>query len=282
MSHADGSVPCTPVVGAVWPSPTPDSPGASSSSSVLSEERVRQVVAQSAARWEVDSDVDACRRCARRFTLFFRKHHCRRCGQIVCDACSSHRAVLRAQELVIDPMLPEMLESELQHPTRVCDTCVEAYGLEAPPPAPGLSRLYQVLRFEAPGTQPEADDPLSRSSSTLNECPACDRPLSAFPTAEAREQHVAQCLEHAVRPGAAHRTHYLASQLTADSPLIGKECIICMEEFAPHDHIARLTCFCCYHYAWYVLYLTPVSRHGSPGQRPALSMTQSPGSLPVP
>lgn len=276
MSHVDGSAPSSPVSGASWTSPTPDSPGASSRASVASEERAQRIAAQGASRWEVDSDVDACRRCARRFTLFFRKHHCRRCGQIVCDACSSHRALLREQELVIDPMLPEMLESELQHPTRVCDACVEAYSLDAPPPAPGLARLYQILRFEAPHTVREAGEPMSRSSSTLNECPVCDRPLSTFPTSEAREQHLAQCLEHAVRPGAAHRTHYLASQLAADSPLIGKECIICMEEFAPHDRIARLTCFCCYHYSWYVLSLTPVFRHGSLEPRPVLSTIPSP------
>lgn len=273
----------SPVAGTDRPSSPPDSPGASSRASEASDERAQRVAAHSATRWEVDCDVDACRRCARRFTLFFRKHHCRRCGQIVCDTCSSHRALLREEELVIDPLLPEMLEAELQHPARVCDACVHTYHLAMPPaPAPGLARLYQMLRLDAPRTELTAAEPMSRSNSSLQECPACDTPLSMFPTPEAREQHVAQCLEHAVRPGAAHRTHYLASNLASDSPLIGKECIICMEEFAPNDRVARLTCFCCYHFTWYVCSLTPVFKHGSPRHRPALSMPQNPRSQPVP
>ncbi|WFD26894.1 hypothetical protein MNAN1_001883 [Malassezia nana] len=237
MSLADGSL--------------PPSPSASSEGSASFEERAQRIAAQSAGVWEVDSDVDACRRCGRRFTLFVRKHHCRRCGQIVCDACSSHRAVLQEGEFVIDPLLPEMLASELQHPTRVCDMCVATHGLASTPPRPpSLSRLAQLFRLDAPRPEPESE-PMSRSSSTLTECPVCDCPLATLGTAEAREQHVAQCLEHAVRPGAAHRTHYLASNLAADSPLIGRECLICMEEFAPQDRVARLTCLCCYHFTWY-------------------------------
>ncbi|KAJ1961582.1 hypothetical protein IWQ62_003814 [Dispira parvispora] len=41
--------------------------------------------------WEPDEITSACRLCSRRFTLFFRRHHCRRCGLVVCDPCSSNR-----------------------------------------------------------------------------------------------------------------------------------------------------------------------------------------------
>ncbi|KAJ2776891.1 hypothetical protein H4R18_005436 [Coemansia javaensis] len=46
--------------------------------------------------WLPDSSADACCRCARWFTLFVRRHHCRRCGLVFCDACSSARALLAA------------------------------------------------------------------------------------------------------------------------------------------------------------------------------------------
>ncbi len=58
--------------------------------------------------WEKDEDVASCRACAVKFTLIKRRHHCRSCGKIVCDACSSLRAVTSH----------ESTEKE-----RVCDVC---------------------------------------------------------------------------------------------------------------------------------------------------------------
>uniref|UniRef100_A0A7E4UN34 FYVE-type domain-containing protein n=1 Tax=Panagrellus redivivus TaxID=6233 RepID=A0A7E4UN34_PANRE len=44
-----------------------------------------------ASEWVKDSDVSHCLSCNAEFTVTFRKHHCRRCGQIFCDQCSSQR-----------------------------------------------------------------------------------------------------------------------------------------------------------------------------------------------
>ncbi|RKP36385.1 hypothetical protein BJ085DRAFT_21759, partial [Dimargaris cristalligena] len=41
--------------------------------------------------WEPDEAARHCRLCERRFTLFVRRHHCRRCGILVCDPCSAQR-----------------------------------------------------------------------------------------------------------------------------------------------------------------------------------------------
>lgn len=41
--------------------------------------------------WIADAAVSSCRSCARRFTLFLRRHHCRRCGSIFCNDCSNNR-----------------------------------------------------------------------------------------------------------------------------------------------------------------------------------------------
>ena len=62
--------------------------------------------------WEDDKDVRECRECARPFTLLRRRHHCRSCGKIVCDACSKARGVVLARGD--------------EKPKRVCDTCVAA------------------------------------------------------------------------------------------------------------------------------------------------------------
>lgn len=41
--------------------------------------------------WVTDESVSACMACSCPFTLFQRRHHCRSCGNIVCDLCSPHR-----------------------------------------------------------------------------------------------------------------------------------------------------------------------------------------------
>jgi FYVE/RhoGEF/PH domain-containing protein 5/6 len=38
--------------------------------------------------WKQDRSVNKCPFCARKFTAFFRRHHCRSCGEICCDTCS--------------------------------------------------------------------------------------------------------------------------------------------------------------------------------------------------
>ncbi|RZF30132.1 hypothetical protein EVC45_08960 [Paraburkholderia sp. UYCP14C] len=49
----------------------------------------------STATWIADNKVTRCTSCKRSFTMTFRKHHCRNCGRIFCDACSSSQAPVR-------------------------------------------------------------------------------------------------------------------------------------------------------------------------------------------
>ncbi|CAD6892523.1 unnamed protein product [Tilletia laevis] len=72
---------------------------------------------------ESDSATTECRGCSRRFVFFLRKHYCRRCSRIFCDACSSHRAYLSAQELVVDPAVPVMFLHEAVSAARICNSC---------------------------------------------------------------------------------------------------------------------------------------------------------------
>jgi hypothetical protein len=44
--------------------------------------------------WEPDKEASACRLCLRPFSLLRRRHHCRKCGKLVCISCSSFKAVL--------------------------------------------------------------------------------------------------------------------------------------------------------------------------------------------
>eukprot|EP01118_Nematostelium_gracile_P019097 TRINITY_DN8720_c0_g1_i2.p1 TRINITY_DN8720_c0_g1~~TRINITY_DN8720_c0_g1_i2.p1 ORF type:complete len:171 (-),score=27.79 TRINITY_DN8720_c0_g1_i2:35-547(-) len=59
--------------------------------------------------WAPNPSRQACYICLKAFTLFFRRHHCRRCGNLVCNPCSKHRGFL--MEFVSD-YFPEMREDE--------------------------------------------------------------------------------------------------------------------------------------------------------------------------
>ncbi|KAH8083876.1 hypothetical protein JL720_8115 [Aureococcus anophagefferens] len=41
--------------------------------------------------WVEDKNADACGLCDAKFTMFFRRHHCRKCGRLVCARCSDHK-----------------------------------------------------------------------------------------------------------------------------------------------------------------------------------------------
>ncbi|KAI4891345.1 hypothetical protein NFI96_015733, partial [Prochilodus magdalenae] len=61
--------------------------------------------------WIPDLRVTMCLICTCEFTLTWRRHHCRACGKVVCQACSTHRYPL------------EYLKNR---PARVCDQCFES------------------------------------------------------------------------------------------------------------------------------------------------------------
>jgi FYVE zinc finger len=53
--------------------------------------------------WQPDSEVSGCPICSRQFTFWFRKHHCRKCGRVVCAGCSPHRITIPRQFIVHPP-----------------------------------------------------------------------------------------------------------------------------------------------------------------------------------
>ena len=75
---------------------------------------------QPQARWKPDAEVQACENCKKEFTTFTRrKHHCRRCGGIFCDACTKQRRTVR------DPLSENgKLKGDVKD-CRVCDRCAE-------------------------------------------------------------------------------------------------------------------------------------------------------------
>ncbi|KAF4447394.1 hypothetical protein F53441_9072 [Fusarium austroafricanum] len=54
-------------------------------------------------RWQPDNEVTYCPICHTQFSFFIRKHHCRKCGKVVCAACSPHRIIIPHQYIVRPP-----------------------------------------------------------------------------------------------------------------------------------------------------------------------------------
>lgn len=53
--------------------------------------------------WQPDQDVSTCPVCRIPFSFLRRKHHCRKCGRVVCGACSPHRITIPQQYVVRPP-----------------------------------------------------------------------------------------------------------------------------------------------------------------------------------
>jgi len=49
------------------------------------------------SQWVEDTSVKKCMRCEKKFTLTVRRHHCRECGGIFCDSCSSRKLIINGQ-----------------------------------------------------------------------------------------------------------------------------------------------------------------------------------------
>ncbi|XP_042593060.1 zinc finger FYVE domain-containing protein 26-like isoform X4 [Cyprinus carpio] len=66
--------------------------------------------------WIPDHKQHICMVCRReRFTMFNRRHHCRRCGRLVCHSCSSRKMAVEGSE----------------EPVRVCDQCYNFFHMDS-------------------------------------------------------------------------------------------------------------------------------------------------------
>lgn len=100
-------------------------------------------------KWQADAEVTHCPVCKNQFTFFYRKHHCRKCGRVVCASCSPHRITIPRQFIVRPPDPPSAIidltgsdgdTSPLSprnywggEEVRVCNPCVPDPNLSPPP-----------------------------------------------------------------------------------------------------------------------------------------------------
>ncbi len=78
---------------------------------------LRWTVREYSRHWVPDASCAQCQRCDQAFGTWVRKHHCRCCGRIFCNACTQRRMPLPALGMVA--------------PVRVCDECAAAAAAAA-------------------------------------------------------------------------------------------------------------------------------------------------------
>ncbi|CAI2351251.1 unnamed protein product [Caenorhabditis sp. 36 PRJEB53466] len=109
-------------------------------------------MAQVAPEW---AEGPECYRCRSVFTVFTRKHHCRACGQIFCDKCSSREMTL-----------PQFgIEKEV----RVCETCFEKRVAELKDKNPILKKRYAAATVSKGPTPGESESEKAAKEKLLRE-----------------------------------------------------------------------------------------------------------------
>ncbi|KAI8932351.1 hypothetical protein NX059_010544 [Plenodomus lindquistii] len=154
--------------------PLPPLPPGSPQTSAGAERRESDLVLPV---WQPDAEVDRCPVCRRHFTFLLRRHHCRKCGRVVCHSCSPHRITIPRQFIVHPPSDNSLNIIDLtgddennmsafgpfRNPAlgggeevRVCNPCVPDPNPNPPPqytPAP-LSRHHSARSSQLPPPLP--------------------------------------------------------------------------------------------------------------------------------
>ncbi|KAL6868383.1 FYVE domain-containing protein [Trichoderma novae-zelandiae] len=119
-------------------------------------------------RWQPDAEVTYCPICRTQFSIFVRKHHCRKCGRVVCNSCSPHRIIIPHQFIVRAPGTEVPLPPALLYDStgagyvdlnglsggervRLCNPCVPDPNTAPPqsPASPALSPRSSRRRSRA-------------------------------------------------------------------------------------------------------------------------------------
>uniref|UniRef100_A0A3B4V2U8 Zinc finger FYVE domain-containing protein 26 n=1 Tax=Seriola dumerili TaxID=41447 RepID=A0A3B4V2U8_SERDU len=114
--------------------------------------------------WVPDTQQHVCMVCQReRFTMFNRRHHCRRCGRLVCHACSERK-------------MP--VEGSPGEEVRVCDQCFSYFHPVAGSPAvteealDGMLHLPEVVHRHFQLSTNSAENQLQRSEFYYEQAPS--------------------------------------------------------------------------------------------------------------
>lgn len=234
-------------------------------------------------QWQDDASVTTCFLCGVPYLFFNRRHHCRKCGRVVCNNCSlQHIRYFPNTTITRGPY--QRATTTPGETYKTCDACVEeirmisqALGEVAlrnssqASLAPNTAKYALRQRtFVRSGTSSIKNDDSSDSSL----CPVCAANLPAmFKKAnfidfeDFKTKHISDCLvaqdfEHDnsrskrrnkmlvynMQPIPDPRVENIGSVGSVSDTDPENECVICLEELNPGDKVARLECLCIFHY----------------------------------
>ncbi|KAH3676358.1 hypothetical protein WICMUC_001989 [Wickerhamomyces mucosus] len=160
--------------------------------------------------WQPDSEASECHLCHRKFTFWFRRHHCRRCGKVICGGCSTTRTTYEPDTPIAES--PNHIFRELSDaPHRTCDFCVEELIANSiirdnpsiadnsnPVQVPALSSIRRRSKLIKDSTTQNTlhVNNSNDDNSDRDKCPICSRSLH-FETESQIEDHINSCLINA-------------------------------------------------------------------------------------
>ncbi|KAI0641174.1 FYVE zinc finger-domain-containing protein [Trametes meyenii] len=167
----------------------PSSSSPSGTSSVLrARPNEHLAVLLSKRRWKPDSQAAHCDTflCRKAFSIFERRHHCRKCGGVFCGECSSRTtALLDASNLsfLYPPRnVPIALFNSPTSPVveaRVCDDCWDQIHGSKSPRSPVLTKLSNPIALVRDAESSVSSGSSSPASSSLG-TPPDSSPLSSL------------------------------------------------------------------------------------------------------
>ncbi|PYH94151.1 FYVE-domain-containing protein [Aspergillus ellipticus CBS 707.79] len=138
-------------------------------------------------RWQPDAEVTKCPICGGVFTFFHRKHHCRKCGRVVCASCSPHRITIPRQFIVHDPSRSHASSIIPPRPAPAID--LEGDGMPQSPTAlnPALGGGEEVRLCNPCVPDPNPEPP--RGFATVRAPGATDSGPGAYPFPPNQSRH---------------------------------------------------------------------------------------------
>ncbi|RHY11246.1 hypothetical protein DYB38_008472 [Aphanomyces astaci] len=79
----------------------------------LGNSTVRRDELKPGHEWVEDTDRKWCKLCARKFNVFRRRHHCRMCGDVFCDSCTTFVTIV--------------VREENKNSVRICGACISSH-----------------------------------------------------------------------------------------------------------------------------------------------------------
>ena len=112
-------------------------------------QRTLSVLARSknAVRWIPDKEAKCCRLCGISFSLFTRRHHCRKCGQVICNACSQERDFVPTHAKKEITKEEEIVDDQLVRVCKICHESLVTRNFSCPfeAPSPGAISLRRSV-----------------------------------------------------------------------------------------------------------------------------------------